>query len=528
MISLIALVLAVGVGGPEMDLAGSSPLVRQPSGIDSWTSSGSTAWAGMPTPTVDCVAGASGGALKCTGATVTPSGSPTTVQSPWYPSGFAASPMNAVALNGTSQYYDFGVFDDTANTWTVCLTFETNNLTGNHDLFTHSGSSHWWQIYSNGGNLTGALWDGTSAAAVANYALSTGAANVGCWSFNGTVLYQNVNGAFASTGYAHSPADNTAHLQIGHGAGDLTWAGWVSRATIWQTTAATQAQLLAAVQSQLSLLARKPANGAITFTSDGGFCWDSTLSLGWWLPANAPCVTSAGMFVGGQSQNLALQSQTLATGAAATSPWATANATAAAPTLTGTADPDPNGVASMATRIAFPSIAGAGQYSLMQQPVTTTAAAWVASAFLKSTSGSGTVYLSLNNGSSTEYLTACAVNASTYTRCWATGTATAATWYVSIGPDGRAWSSQPTTQGALTVDVTYVQVEPGYSPTLYHATTSSPYSGIPTSASVAQVAGATYYEANQGSWTIIPSDPIPIANGTQTLAQCAGQHCKKP
>lgn len=67
---------------------------------------GTDAWLGLPAPTIDCRAAASGGDLTCTGASFVKSGTPTTVASPYYPLGFGASPSPAVRLNGTTDYWE--------------------------------------------------------------------------------------------------------------------------------------------------------------------------------------------------------------------------------------------------------------------------------------------------------------------------------------------------------------------------------------------------------------------------------------
>jgi hypothetical protein len=59
---------------------------------------------------------------------------------------------------------------------------------------------------------------------------------------------------------------------------------------------------------------------AITLTGPGGFNCPVSNASGYWLPANSPIITSQGLWVG-VDQNLCLQSQTIATATAVTSPW---------------------------------------------------------------------------------------------------------------------------------------------------------------------------------------------------------------
>ena len=182
------------------------------------------------------------------------------------------------------------------------------------------------------------------------------------------------------------------------------------------------------------------------------------------------------MFVGGQSQNLALQSQTIATGSAFTAPW-TESHTVSVSTVSVSGVLAPDGTA--AAQVNFPAVSGS-DFSVFYQSFAGTATTWSASCMAKAVSGTPSFYLMMTPGGT--YRSAiCAPTTSAWTRCYVTGAVTAATWYLQIGVDKR--DGGQANQSAGSVYLSDCQLEPNPAPTLCHSTLGSPYSGTATAAS---------------------------------------------
>ena len=156
------------------------------------------------------------------------------------------------------------------------------------------------------------------------------------------------------------------------------------------------------------------------------------------LSNNQPCVegaffgASAGLRVEGSATNTILQSNTFAT------TWAASTITVAAPTATNnTTDvTDPAGT-NTASKIVYPQVVGAGALSAMTQGQGVTATAWSGSVYLRTLSGSATVYIFSTPNGVTYVRTACSVTSS-WSRCTLPNTTlTAATWTYGLGVDLR-------------------------------------------------------------------------------------------
>ena len=161
--------------------------------------------------------------------------------------------------------------------------------------------------------------------------------------------------------------------------------------------------------------------------------------------------------------NLCLQSQALAT-----SPWNVGGSTTA-PTITNNAAVAPDGT-STATQGNFAAISGSNQYSYVYQSFTGTAASYTLSLWIRTVSGTGTFYIGISNSSTTEYHTACNVT-TTWQKFTVTGTLTAASWVIVLGPDGYSFTGQPTSQPALNCYIWGAQVEQSSTPSTYSPTT---------------------------------------------------------
>jgi hypothetical protein len=136
--------------------------------------------------------------------------------------------------------------------------------------------------------------------------------------------------------------------------------------------------------------------------------------------------------------------------------WATSNLTAAAPTITyGTADVMAPDGTQTATKAVFPAVA-ANQVSNLYQLFTGTAAAWSGDFWIRTASGTATVYawFAANTGSvlAGSYAT-CDVT-TTWTRCGPQNvTLSAASYLLRVGYDARAASGNTPTGAGGTVYV---------------------------------------------------------------------------
>ena len=445
--------------------------------------------------------------------TITKHGAPTTVGSPFFKRG-ATQTDRAVGLVAAGDYFDLDAFDDTGNAWTVLLAFKADNLTGAHDLLTHSGASKWWQFYTSGTVLTGVLYDGADAQTPTNVTLGVGEWNVVAYSFNGATLIQNANGTAATKNYAFSPADATAHLQIGHGAGDLDWNGAVARMSVWKS-AFSATQLAQIVASQMGLLALKPNTQLISHArSDATFVCPISDAEGYWVAPNVPAIKSSGIEVYGVANNLLLESQTIATGAAVTAPWVLINGGGiAAPTVLADQALSPS-MMQTADLVSFPAINGAGKYSLIIQNMGVAAAgAYTLSFWARTVTGAGTLYCELDNGGNMYS------QANSLTTTWArysfTYTLANSGSYVVFGPNGLAGSGQPDTQAALDVYLWGAQVTATSIPMPYRATGAAAYAGA---AGTATTLSAPFVQSDATTWTnkLLASETI--ASGTSIAA----------
>ena len=537
---LVALTLGgTALHGPALTLGSAGNTTPQPSGKLDWSLSGATAWAGLPAPTLACTAAPAGGTMTCTGATATPYGSPTTSGSPYHPDGVWTSETDvpSVVFSG-AQYVDLGTFDfSTCAHMVACINFYNASVSGSspqYELIFNeddggAGGHRVMLIDRDTTTVYGYMYKTNSSNSVVSSTNLTSAWNTYCLSYNrdggdgASVMRGNLNGAAGSVATnAPSPMQQgTIPLRIGaNGAASpyYYFTGRVSNAAIWcSATVPTGASALAtAVASMQSLLTSKPSSGAVTFTrNDTQLCCPVSDASCYWTATNTPCVTSAGTALFGASSNLALQSQTIAT-----SPWAATHGGGAAsdPSPTNNQAAAPDGT-NTATLVSFPAIAGAGQYSYLYLPITTAAGTYAVSFWARTVSGTGTLWSqgTLGQGVSTALTT-------TWKRVVQSGTSVTGTFYIVLGPDQQNDASQqPTTQPALSVYLWGVQLEPGSSPTPYHATAGTAYSGPATVASeaVTLTSNATACIGFRGTTADITATRTFLSLGTLNAANTA-------
>jgi hypothetical protein len=219
-----------------------------------------------------------------------------------------------------------------------------------------------------------------------------------------------------------------------------------------------------------SIYVIRPQADTLTLIGPGGF----NEFTGAFVGTNSPVVTSAGLWVG-TDQNKVLQSQTIATGTAATAPWAIDSGGGAPgdPVLDDDAAVAPDGT-STADQVDFPAIAGSGQFSRLQQSFTGTAVAWTISFWGRTVTGVGTLYINVFNG--TTHQNAPFSLTTTWQRFSITSTLAAGTCSFEFGPVGDAGGrAEPTTQPALSVYLWGAQVQPGTIASPYHTTVATAF-----------------------------------------------------
>jgi hypothetical protein len=128
--------------------------------------------------------------------------------------------------------------------------------------------------------------------------------------------------------------------------------------------------------------------------------------------------------------------------------WTKLNSGSTTPTVTANAAAAPNSTIT-ADQLALGAISSSNQLSLVYASLTTEAVQYTISVWLRTVSGTATVYL---NGQGSAYGTpvACALTTS-WQSFSVTFTGNAGTSFVLIGPDSRTGSGQPTSQAAATV-----------------------------------------------------------------------------
>jgi hypothetical protein len=441
-----------------------------------------------------------------------------TVGSPYYPAGFAGPQQMAVALNGTTDYFSIGdvTTGHTANDLNVCVKFtvyggSVPGVIGNGD----------WTIYIDGGGNVILYVNMSTPSSLASGVVTIGASNIVCFSYHyvadGTSILRGQlnNLAPVTLTTAHGPIPQTANVvKLGwDSVNDTKLNGSISEA--WFTVnqpAMSAAQIAVAITDQRSLLTTKPVAGPETYTGPGGLCCPVSDAQCYWLPANVPCVKSTGIDLRGAASNVALQSQTIATGTAFTSPWAQAN-NVSAPTTNANQAVAPDGTTT-ADEVDIPAVSSAGKFSRIYQSIgTVTAIPWTFSCWAKAVTGTPTTYLMLTAASYRS--AACSPNTSTWTRCSVTGTLTATTWYAQIGVD--LFDGTQSAQSASAIYWWGCQVEAASTPGRYQVTLGTPFSGPADALSVAIT------PTNVNTWCVGVTLTADINNGTNSsLIQMSG------
>lgn len=176
---------------------------------------------------------------------------------------------------------------------------------------------------------------------------------------------------------------------------------------------------------------------------------------------NKPRVSSTGLLVEGTRTNIVLRSQEFDHAT-----WTAEGLNgAAAPVVTANAGVAPDGTTT-AERIVFGAVSGVNEASNVFQPINVTAVAHSLGQWLKTESGTATLYLSATNGSGTWHSATCSIT-TTWSRCLNQNkTLTATTWYYTLGVDlsdaGQtakgeqtvlAWNGQMEAASFLTSDI---------------------------------------------------------------------------
>lgn len=188
------------------------------------------------------------------------------------------------------------------------------------------------------------------------------------------------------------------------------------------------------------------------------------------LASGAPCVEPKGLLVWGARTNLVLRSEEFDNAS-----WqknSGGGTPPGAPTVTADSSDlvAPDG-SQTAEKIVFPAVSGAGNYSLVAQTWTATAAAHSWGVWLRTLTGTATVYVFATPDGSTYHRTACSVT-TTWSRCLVENkTLTALNWNPSIGVDLR--DAGQSAQSAQTVYAWGYQINTGAVAAPYCPTTSA-------------------------------------------------------
>jgi hypothetical protein len=221
------------------------------------------------------------------------------------------------------------------------------------------------------------------------------------------------------------------------------------------------------------------------------------------LSSGQPAVEPAGFLSEAAATNLALRSAELDNAT-----W-TKIGSGDAPTVTANTEDvaDPLGT-NTAEKVAYPAVSGASAYALLRQTITTTAVAHTSSVYLRTASGTATVWLGLSGANSA---TECAVTTS-WTRCTCTQTATAAARNLDIGVN--RFETNQADQPAQTVYVWGAQLEALNHASSYIATAGTSATRNVTVSSVAKPSDLSVNyllrsaELDNAAWTVVNSAAV--------------------
>lgn len=356
---------------------------------------------------------------------VTKSGSPTTVGSPWWSRGWGGGQDMAVRYAG-SEYHDLGTSFVPSNDFTVCLQFKLSTTSGTQFLLAKYGNGGFY-IGNNSGILMRECTANNGACSNSNALTASTGSSVLCISYkygavaNTSEIRANLNGT-ASTPITNAagPVGNDASLALRIGAGSdgsYKLSGDVSRVTIFNGFAADASQLNSMVASQIGLLASKPAGTVLSHSrSDATLCGPYPDNMYYWLAPNVPCILpTSGIEVYGRAYNYAQNSE-------AFNSWTLrGNGGNAAPVVTpNTTDvADPMG-GYTAEKVVFPAFNGSGD-TLLRGSGNQTGGAMTESVWARTLTGTARFWMetSCTGGLPQQQITV----TSTWTRHVLTGTA---------------------------------------------------------------------------------------------------------
>ncbi len=264
---------------------------------------------------IDCVADASGGTFSAgsLGACpATPVGSPTTVGSPFWPSGFSGAQQMAVRLPVT-DYYTLGNVAAPAGSFSGCVIYNYAATDSYQTIFSRMRVGNQWMLWHATSLDRVYVWKNNSNYSYIDLGLPVvNAWNVACWSYqyvaDGTsVLRANYNGTAASpvmTAVGPVQQGVTQNLEIGGNGYVNGLNGSVVRATYMDGVAYSDAQLAAMVGDQMRLLADKPTGQAISFArNDAQLECPITSSDCYNVAAGVPVIGDTGLRVWGAAEN---------------------------------------------------------------------------------------------------------------------------------------------------------------------------------------------------------------------------------
>ena len=464
-------------------------------------------WVGLPRPTIDVIPRANGDMICTGGVMATKAGTPTTGTSPFGVNGGSGNAPSEV-LNGSTDYYTLGLNGNQSGNFSIASLFNQTTL-GSTWLFgkDEATTTRQWHLRGTSGNMKFSVYkdaatssDIQPSALIANQpqALVAAYQYVGDGTSHLRLAMSGVSASEITNSVGPPMAAAAINLEVGASNGGYLWNGRVDRNSIWSGTAFTNAQLARATAAVWTPECSRPAGSALTVTraSVANKIPDATIGTMYSYPANQLSIGTDGADIYGAIKNWCLQSQTIVSGTALTSPWYEwHDAGADAGSFVADAAAAPDGTLT-ADQVNFGQATN-NQADSICQTVTTTAAVWTFSVWMRTVSGTGTVLMVFGPASGGSWpgdftVTTCNLT-TTWTRFTAVHTCSAADQQCNIQNRGVGGTSP-----ATPVYIWGAQVEASPFASPYVATTTLAVTQPATACSM----NNPFYGKNPSNWAV--------------------------